>query len=221
MGSKAYTAAFAHLPSRHFHAGRTLLYQGEVPRYAFVVKKGTVRAFDIGRAGDERTVAFYTEGDIVPLGWVTEQAPVSLYNYEAYSDAELWTSGRSELMHLINDNPELQAATLRKAFAAYLGATMHIQALEQSRAQDKLLKIMQYLSLKHGKRLGDGGIQIGIRLTQQDLAQLVGITRETAAMELGKLKKKGIITYKSFTYTLYLDKLQSNRLVDEWAQVVF
>ena len=29
---------------------------------------------------------------------------------------------------------------------------------------------------------------------------MIGITRETVAVELGKLKKDGIVDYKSFTY---------------------
>jgi DNA-binding XRE family transcriptional regulator len=42
----------------------------------------------------------------------------------------------------------------------------------------------------------DGSIvQINLRLTQQDFANLVGITRETAATELNKLKKTGAIFY--------------------------
>lgn len=36
---------------------------------------------------------------------------------------------------------------------------------------------------------------------------MVGITRETTAVELHKLKKKGYITYQKFTYSVDVPKL--------------
>jgi hypothetical protein len=45
-------------------------------------------------------------------------------------------------------------------------------------------------------------------LTHQDFANLTGLTRETAATELIKLKKLGVISYgKSTPYTVDLNKL--------------
>jgi CRP-like cAMP-binding protein len=54
----------------------------------------------------------------------------------------------------------------------------------------------------------NGKTQIILRLSHQDIAEMVGITRETAAVELHKLKQKGYIDYQRFTYFVDVHRLQ-------------
>ena len=54
-------------------------------------------------------------------------------------------------------------------------------------------------------------MRIVLRLSHQDIAEMVGITRETAAVELHKLKRKGYIAYQRFTYYVDIAKLQKLR----------
>jgi CRP-like cAMP-binding protein len=48
--------------------------------------------------------------------------------------------------------------------------------------------------------------QIPLRLTHQEIANLVGLTRETVSTEIGKLKKSGILTIKDVYYIVDTDK---------------
>jgi DNA-binding IclR family transcriptional regulator len=51
-------------------------------------------------------------------------------------------------------------------------------------------------------------VEIELDLTHQDFANLTGLTRETAATELNKLKRHGVINYdKHKPYRLDLGKL--------------
>ena len=67
---------------------------------------------------------------------------------------------------------------------------------------------MQYLTTRFGEREPDGKMRIVLRLSHQDIAEMVGITRETAAVELHKLRRKGYIDYQRFTYYVDVAKLQ-------------
>ncbi len=69
---------------------------------------------------------------------------------------------------------------------------------------------MHYLALSHGIRKTPQLVEISLNLTHQDFANLTGLTRETAATELNKLKHLGIISYGKHTpYQIRLDKLAS------------
>ena len=95
---------------------------------------------------------------------------------------------------------------------------MRLNALQHSRAGDKLIYTLHYLALSHGERQPNAPkvIQISLQLTHQDFANLTGLTRETAATELNKLKRLGIIDYGKHTpYKIDLDKL-SALLNDEY-----
>ena len=80
---------------------------------------------------------------------------------------------------------------------------MRLNALQHSRASDKLIYTLHYLALTHGNAQEKNTIEITLDLTHQDFANLTGLTRETAATELNKLKKQGIISYgKNMPYKL-------------------
>ena len=63
------------------------------------------------------------------------------------------------------------------------------------------------------RRFGDGGndtddkTKITVPLTQQDIANLLGLTRETVATELKKLKDKGYVYYDKWQFVVYTDKI--------------
>ncbi len=85
---------------------------------------------------------------------------------------------------------------------------MRLNALQHSRASDKLIYTLHYLALTHGKSAGKSRVEITLALTHQDFANLTGLTRETAATELNKLKKQGVINYgKDTPYQLDLSRL--------------
>jgi CRP-like cAMP-binding protein len=191
---------------RQFKRLRTILYQGEVPKSVYIIKKGVIRAYNIAENGEERNVELLSDGDVLPISWVFNISNAALYYYDAFSDVQLFVLSKERFNELIKAN-NLEYELLKLTSRRYTATTMHINALLQAHAQNKIAQGLQYLALSHGTRLGNGKHRVNIRLTQQDLANLVGVTRETAAVELNKLRDKGVIQYRSFTYTIDYDAL--------------
>ncbi len=86
---------------------------------------------------------------------------------------------------------------------------MRINALEQSKANEKVLSTIHYLALRFGRDIRPHRVEIQLPLTQQDLANFMGLTRETASMELKKLQKKGVINYSNQRYIVNTNTLDS------------
>ncbi len=202
-----YAKQFAHLPVRKFKKGRPIFYQGEVPRTAYVIKNGIVRVYGINTNGEERIVTFFVPGDLLPVGWMFDKSPVSLYYYDAVTDCDLIAISKEDFAETLQTNERFKDELLSQYMAHFIGSTMHIYALEHARAQEKLVRLLQYLVMRFGIEKQNGNYLVDLRLTHQDLACMVGLSRETAALELGKLKKKGVITYASFTYTVNMPAL--------------
>lgn len=206
-------------PSRLLKRGWPLFYQGEVPRSAYVVKKGVVKVYDINQSGEEKVVNFHTEGDIAPAAWLFDKSPVALYYYEAFSDCEIISVPREQLRDALQSDEETLRYTLDRYVSLYVGTTMHIYALEQTKANEKLLRILQYLCMRYGEKASGKLQRITLRLTHQDLARLIGMTRETTAVELGKLKKRGIINYQNQRYLVDTVKLRQALGEDEFTNL--
>ena len=95
----------------------------------------------------------------------------------------------------------------------------HIYALEHSHAQEKLVYILQYLVARFGEKQPNGLTKIALRLSHQDIAEMVGLTRETTAVELHRLKAKKLISYQRFSYYVNVPLLVATTGSDEFENV--
>ncbi len=196
-------------PTRTFKKGEIIVFQGEAPRSAYAIKHGTVKAYNLSVEGDEKPVDFYSEDSVFPAPWIYGKMPNSMYYYEAFTPTvEVYIMERDEFVQFIKKRPELLYQELERALADQVGGSMRLNALQHSRATDKLVYTLHYLALSHGKPSAGDKIEITLDLKHQDFANLTGLTRETAATELNKLKKQGIIEYgKGIPYCIDLKRL--------------
>lgn len=196
-------------PVKAFKKGEIVIFQGEAPRSAFVVKSGIVKAYNLSVSGDEKPVAFYDADNVFPASWVYGKVASAIYYYEAFTpDVEVYVIDRAEFVDFIKKRPELMYQEMERLLSDQMGGSLRLNALQHSRASDKLVYTLHYLALTHGKRLQEGKVEILLELTHQDFANLTGLTRETAATELNRLKKQGVIDYgKRIPYQLDLRRL--------------
>lgn len=200
---------------RSFKKGQTLLFQGEVPRYAYVIKSGTVKTYNISPLGEEQIISLSNTYDILPEAWLLGDASVAYYFYEAFTDCEAYVVLRDELIQKVADSPTLSQRLLRQFMNLYVGARVHINALEQPRSRDKLVHLLHYLMMRFGEDQRGNKVKINLRLTHQTLANMIGATRETIATELSRLRKEKVIDYKQQLYIIDKAKLMQLRNEDE------
>jgi CRP/FNR family cyclic AMP-dependent transcriptional regulator len=198
-------------PVKNYRKGEIIIFQGEAPRSAFVVKKGVVKAYNLSVGGDEKPVAFNSAFEAFPGAWIYARVPSAIYYYEAFTnDVSVYVVDRDAYVDFIKTQPNLLFQELEHYVTDQLGKSMRLNALQHSRASDKLMYTLHYLALAHGRNIGNQKVEITLDLTHQDFANLTGLTRETAATELNKLKHLGIINYsKNMPYQLDLAKLMS------------
>lgn len=199
-----------HTTIRSIKKGAILLYQSEIPREAFIVKKGYIRAYTITSTGEERVVALHTRGDIFPLSWVYGETKNTLFYYEAGSNTELAGISKTHFTDAIAASPELSAKILRFAVNEHTALLMRITALEQSNASEKIALTLYYLLVRHGIEKKPGLYTIDIKMTQSMIASLVGLTRESTAVNIAKLKENNIVAYSNFIYVIHRANLEKH-----------
>jgi CRP/FNR family cyclic AMP-dependent transcriptional regulator len=186
--------------------GRPLFYQGEIPRTAYFVESGVIKFYNITSNGEEKIVGYEGTDGLMPNEWIFGKSPVALYYYDTFTDCEVYSIPRAELIEIINSDEQVAVSLLNRYISMYIGSTMHLHALEQLKAREKLLHILQYLVLRFGSEVGKNQHRIGLRLTHQDIANLVGLTRETVSTEISKLRKEAIIDIIELHYVVDTDK---------------
>lgn len=190
-------------------AGEPILYQGEIPRHAYILTEGIVKVYDIGSAGDEKIINFLSEGDLMPPAWVFKKAPVSLYYYDAFTPVQFYRVPRDTLNDAIRNTQAISNYMFEHYATSFIGSLLEINALEQSKGSDKIIHMLQYLLMRFpGTQEGDWH-KIDLRITHQDLANMTGLTRETTSTELNKLRRKEIVEYSNQHYSLNIPLLRS------------
>lgn len=210
----------ANFPLKSFKKGQTLLFQGEVPRQTFILKSGAIKAYNIDPNGEEKIIALIGPNEIMTPSWVFGKAPVALYYYDVFVDTEAYVLSREDLHTLLETNRDALFAAFDRLVSVFIGSNIHINALENSKSSQKIINLLHYLSVRFGKPAGQNRTVINLRLTQHDLARMLGLTRETVAMELSRLKKQHVISYQSQLYTVDITKLQELNNEDEFSDLV-
>lgn len=187
--------------SREYDRGNTILFQGEAPRTACVIESGIVRAINISTQGEEQTINFHTAGEFFPSTWVFNKTPTSIYFYEAVTTAKISFVPRQELIDSFSATPETRSLLIDYLATNYSAALLMISALGRPKASEKIILILYYLCERYGETKGKH-VHITLQLTHQHLASLVGLTRETTATELNKLKRSRVLDYKNQQYTV-------------------
>jgi CRP/FNR family transcriptional regulator, cyclic AMP receptor protein len=193
-------------PVREIPKNRPLLYQGEIPTMAFYVKSGIVKIYNITGDGEERVVGYESSGGLMPIEWLFGRSQVSLYYYDTFTDCEVIRVPKEELLDYMNINPKVALSYLDRSLAMLMGATIHLHALQQPKARQKLLYIMQYLVLRFGLPGKQNKQMIDLRLTHQEIANIIGITRETVSTEISKLIKEKVLAIDDYRYVVDMDR---------------
>jgi CRP/FNR family cyclic AMP-dependent transcriptional regulator len=186
---KAWTRDMA-FPSRRFAHGDALVRQGELQSALFLVRVGAVRLAGILPAGREVVVAVLGPGDLFgETALLGEPSPVEA---RAIGRAEVEALPIASLDAVLSRHPG-SASELLRSLASRLHRTS--AALEEALALDVRTRVSSTLcelAGRHGVR-DRLGVRVQLPITQEDLARMVGATRETVNRILGSLSSEGLI----------------------------
>lgn len=196
-----------------FKKGETIFLQNQIPTCIYAIKCGVVEEYNINNNGDYRSISFEITGGIIPKCWAFSITTHTIFYYRAHTDCELFIIEKQDFIMQLSRNISLSSSMLTKVTNLLIGAKLQIDALEKSNADMKLLYIMRYFLVTYGKKISNGLVEIQIPLTQQEIANFTGLTRETVTLKIDKSKKQKILSCKNKIYSVNVDIL--NELIDD------
>ena len=115
---------------------------------------------------------------------------------------------KAALLETVQSSPAFTQLIMRYTVNEHTAQLMRITALEQSNASEKVAFTLYYLLMRHGVERKEGMYTVDMKLTQSTIAGLVGITRESTAITVAKLKARGVVSYRNFIYVIDKKKLE-------------
>lgn len=195
-------------PSKTYKKGETILLKDEKPAHIFIIETGFVKTYSITKNGDERLVSIDRKGDDFPIGFALGLIEKSEYFYEAFSKCTVRLVPRSDYIDYLRGDSERLYKQQVRLTTLLLATLSRVHALEQPNAREKIAYTLVYMADKLGVMLRPNKSSLKIDVTQQEIANSLGLTRETANIELKKLETMKIITHSRKSYVLYMEKLK-------------
>ena len=191
--TKEFEEFYKQFKTRNYKKGEILVRADDDPQGIFCLTKGYVRQYIISKNGYELTLHILKPVTYFPLVWAINGTP-NVYYFEALTPVEVGRAPRDEVVEFIKDKPTIIFALLSDLIERYAETLTRMEHLVFSDAYRRVVSILIYIAKHFGEEQGKS-IIVHHRFTQQDIATLVGVARETAGIEIAKLEKKGLIQY--------------------------
>ncbi|MCE7794891.1 Crp/Fnr family transcriptional regulator [Salipaludibacillus sp. CUR1] len=181
--------------------GTFLFYEGDFPEHVYLVRSGKVRLSKMTSEGKEFSVHLKQKDELVGEVGLFNEMAISV-TAEVIEDATLVRFDRHTLEELFRENGEIAVAFM-KWFARHTQST-------QAKFRDLILcgktgaiySTLIRFSNSYGM-MSEDGIFINVHLTNQDIANYIGTTRESVNRLLNDLKKTGVLSMKNGYITIH------------------
>lgn len=207
-----FTEFISDYPSQTFKKGETILLKNEKPTAVYIIESGLVKTYTITSSGYERVITIDRRGEDFPIGFATGLLDSSQFFYEAFTKCTIRLVPREKYLQHITTNMQSMYKQHVRTTSLLISTLSRVQALEQPTAGRKIAYTLLYVASRFGVILRPTK-QLRISITQQEIANSLGLSRETANVELKKLETLKLISHSRKSYTLYTEQLK--RYIDE------
>lgn len=171
---------------------RAMVYAPSEPgQSVLVLAAGRVKIKDITPDGKETILAFIEEGEIFGELALLDGEPRQDYA-EAVVDSQVLVVPREDLLWLMGQRPDFALAITKLVGWRRRRIENRLRNVLFLPSRERVVRLLLELMESHGDRYCN---QCAIRLplSHQELASLVGLTRETVTVVLGQLQAEGLI----------------------------
>ncbi|KEF33654.1 transcriptional regulator [Deinococcus sp. RL] len=194
-------------PCRNYHPGEVIYRMDDPADALYFVRGGLVKISKLFPNGKEAILGVVGQHDTFGelLLEPEERRPTQA---EAVEPTSLIVLPRHELQQLLAQRPELAMKLIRLMAARLFEARSWTAAFSAYSAPERVASLLYRLAREFG-RPHPQGVELALKLSQEDLARMVGATRETVSHSLGKLKQAGAITRARTPIVVKMDVLRS------------
>lgn len=176
-----------------FQKGDYIFRQEESGKHLFLVQNGLVKIFFTAPGRRRKTVALLKTGDFFGEMALLD-GKVRSANAMALKPSRVLVIHKKDFRALLSKDHDLMFLVLRTLSERLRRADEQIRALIFKNVHGRVVKTLLDMAAE-GKAEG-GGVLLAHPMTRQELAEIVGTTREPVTRSLGMLRRAGLIDYR-------------------------
>ncbi len=207
LGPEDFEKVGIRLAERRFNAKDVIFAPGDPDDRLYFLFEGTVRLYKTYGYYKEATTALLKEGAV--FGKLSLAEGCWQDNFaEAVTDVQVASVQKSMLTEITRRQPEF-ALKLFASFSERLRQSDEvIESLLHREVSARLTTLLLSLSDRFGETNGVGTL-LGVRLTHQDLANMIASTREAVSKVMSEFQRDGAIEVQNRKIVLYPDLMKT------------
>jgi CRP-like cAMP-binding protein len=167
-----------------FSKHQFIVREAEPGETFFIIVSGSVSVCRIAPDGRETILSILKEGDFFGEMSMFDSSLRSA-SIKALTEVEVGTINRTEFLDLLDRNPKIGRLLVIELAERLRAANALIAATTSQDIRARLASLLLNLSEQFGEPV-DNGIKISLRLTNQEMANMIGTTRETVNRTLNR-----------------------------------
>ncbi|AEM80012.1 Crp/Fnr family transcriptional regulator [Thermoanaerobacter wiegelii] len=176
---------------KSFKKGSIIFIEGEKGEAIYFVKSGKVKISKTSSIGKEYIIKIMEKGDIFAesILFAGGEYPATA---EAIEDSEVIMLKNKDIENLILKNTEIALSIIKLMAKRLKNVSYIIENLALRDSIGRTASVLLTFAKERGVNVKEG-ILLNLNLNRQDLANIIGISRETVTRVLSQMDKEGII----------------------------
>jgi CRP/FNR family transcriptional regulator/CRP/FNR family cyclic AMP-dependent transcriptional regulator len=185
---------------RVFRAGEVIFHRDDPGQVLYIIREGKVKIYITSPEGQEVVLAVFGPGDYFGELALLDGQPRSA-SAVTIDAVEVYALQRNDFINAVSHHPRIAIQVMNVLSRRLRQTDAMIEDLLFLDVHGRVAKKLLELAELHGMRTPDG-IRIEMRLTQSDLAALVGASRESVNKVMGYFVDKRFISTEKRKVTI-------------------
>lgn len=179
---------------RRFPRGATIFCEGDPSDFLYVLKSGVIKLISVSDKGSEAILRILKPGEI--FGELLLSRARRPFTAMAAEDSVVAILSRESFEKLLSLVPGLSLNFIQVLSERLAEVEEGMAESSHTWSYHRLAKVLLRLSEDYGEEVPTGTM-IRLRLTHEDLANLIGTTRETVTTQLNRMSRLGLLKHQA------------------------
>lgn len=180
----------------NYPKGQIIFSAGQKTNEVYFIKRGLVKIYRTTADGRQVSVALRYPGDFIGLAEVLSDHKERDYSAEAMVNVSILIIWQDAFRKMLMEIPEFSAKIMKLMSDRLREAQKTIYDFIMNPIQGRLAIFLLNMAERAGVEGEDGIIHVRLRVTQEELACVIGSARQTVSSLLNLLKEDGSIQYE-------------------------
>jgi CRP/FNR family transcriptional regulator, cyclic AMP receptor protein len=178
--------------ARSFSRRQIIYFPDDLGQTVLLLARGRVKIKAVTPDGRETIFAFIEAGELFGELALVDAEPRREYA-EAVVDSLVLALPREEVLWLMEQRPDVAMHVTKLLGFRRRRIENRLRNILFRSTRERTVALILELLESHGQRTKDGLWEVRLKLSHQELANLIGATRESVTLALGRLQRDGLI----------------------------